>query len=150
TSRDIAQIKLNLGVAYINDRDFPMAHKYLEQARDEMIRMYGNEHPDLALVNANVAHLALSEKDFPLAAKLARETLAMMERTTPKPHEDRGQVLLTLADAARGMNDHETAIDAAEKSAAEYPEGDERKILSLVVAAMVANDAGQADRALAL
>ncbi|MGE0403097.1 MAG: tetratricopeptide repeat protein [Kofleriaceae bacterium] len=147
-TRDLAQTKLNLGVSYINSRDYAKARKYLTEAREATIEVLGEDHPDVALVDANFAYMAVAEKNFSLGVKLARETLARMEKSTPKPHEDRGQVLLVLADASRGLEDHETAIQAGEASSDEYPAGDERKILSLAVSAMVANDTGQSARAL--
>ncbi|MFN0253697.1 MAG: protein kinase domain-containing protein [Kofleriaceae bacterium] len=149
-SREVGQMKLNIGAANINKGDFVKARKYLAEARAMTIQFHGADDPDVALIDSNVAHISLLEKDYTKALALGRDVLAMMERVTPKPHEDRGDLLVVLSKAALGARELEAAITWAEASAGEYAEGDERKIAALLEATRAANESAQHPRALAL
>jgi predicted Ser/Thr protein kinase len=149
SSPDVAQMKLNIGAANINKRDFAKARKYLAEARALTVQFHGAEDLDIALIDSNLAQISLLEKDYARALALGRDTLAMMERVTPKPHEDRGDLLVALSKAARETGDFEAAITWAEASAPEYADGDERKIAALLEAARAANESTQFARALA-
>ncbi|MGE0403098.1 MAG: serine/threonine-protein kinase [Kofleriaceae bacterium] len=150
TAHDLAVMKLDIGVSYIDAGEYAKARKLLAEAREQTLAVLGPDHPDLALIDSNVAAISIEEKDYATALRLGREALALMERTTPEPHEDRGELLQYIAEAARNLGDIDAAISSAVASAAEYSDGDDRKTTSLVLAARAANDGSRSARALEL
>ena len=146
----LAQMLLNIGVAYAGNGDHERARLLLGQARALTLEVLGPDHPDLSLIDTDIVYTYVQEKNWKTADRLAREARRVVDHTLVRPHDTRGQLAMLQSDIARALGDHEGAITFAEMSAEEYSDGDDRKLLGYVVAATNANDRGQHARALRL
>jgi CHAT domain-containing protein/Tfp pilus assembly protein PilF len=126
--RLINTILNNLGLVYLNQRDFAHAEPLFQRAVAHAREYFGADHPLQALPLWNLALIAQQrDKDFPRALEQYEKALALLERSLGPQHpyvgsilNNTGNIYKSTGDYARALELHQRVLDMWEKSLGPY------------------------------